>query len=142
MTMMRTQYRAIGLAMATLVSLASGAVAQSLSSQPDRNGNYYSNDAPVKATPSSGRLMAGSLWEVTAHELNCRRAPRSNAPVVHQFQQGDVLQANVYRGGSDEVLLNRKDADGNPWMPVRRDGSAHECYVRANRQFIQPVIGH
>lgn len=101
---------------------------------------YFSNDAPVKAAQPGGSLMAGSLWQVVCGSLNGRAQPSLQSPVVHVFARGTVLQANVGRGGSDEVLRNALDAQGRPWMWVRsRDGQDLGCYVRANGRFIRPV---
>ena len=106
--------------------------------KPDRNGNYFSNDAPIKGTVS-GRLMAGSLWQVVSRGLNCRSQKGTRHRIVRQFKQGGLLQADVGRGGADEVLLNAKDENGNPWMRVRSaQGTNYNCYVRANRLYIQP----
>lgn len=59
---------------------------------------------------------------------------------MRTFQSGDILQVEVYRGGSDEVLLNVVDAAGKPWMPVRGSRIADRCYVRANQRYIQPLL--
>lgn len=129
----------------TLLLIASGgtiAVAQTPIPQPDRYGDYLSNSAPIQGTvPSDSKLAPGSLWEVTSPRLNCRRKPDVNSLQVRQFKSGDRLQAEVYRGGSDEVLVNAKDATGKPWMYVRSKTFKLEdgCYVRANRRYIKPV---
>jgi hypothetical protein len=102
------------------------------------NGDYYSNEAPVKGTAPRS-LMPGSLWRVTATHLNCHAAPGADQPIVRSLQQGDEFQVEVFRGGSDEVLLNAKDAAGKPWMPVRGQSFVDRCYVRANQRYIQPV---
>lgn len=106
--------------------------------QPDRNGNYFSNDAPMKGTAPSP-LMAGSLWQVVSVGLNCRRGAGTQHGIARQFKRGELLQADVGRGGADEVLLNVKDSTGQPWMRVRsaKDKNFH-CYVRANRLYIKP----
>jgi hypothetical protein len=105
---------------------------------PDRAGDYDRNEAPIKGSIRPP-LMAGSLWRVVAAELHCRRTPDVKAAIVRQFQRNDILQAEVYRGGSDEVLVNARDANGKPWMPVRGQNSSQLCYVRANHRYIQPV---
>jgi hypothetical protein len=104
--------------------------------QPDQNGNYMGNDAPLKGT---SRFMAGSLWQVVSRGLNCRSNPGMQTAIARQFKQGEILQADVGRGGADEVLINAKDEKGNPWMRVRSaQGKDYKCYVRANRLYIQP----
>src|SRR5579883_235927 len=128
----------VGITLLTLnASLSS--LAQTARNQPDPQGNFYSNDAPVKGTARSP-LMAGSLWRVVALTLNCRRDPGSNQPVVRQFRRGDILQVEVYRGGSDEVLKNAFDRSRQPWMPVRGQLPDDRCYVRANQRYILPLL--
>lgn len=113
----------------------------SLLPQPDRNGNYFSNEAPIQGS-APRPLMPGSLWQVISFGLNCRQNAGLNYGVVRQFRQGELLQADVGRGGADEVLLNAKDKSGNPWMRVRSSqGRDYQCYVRANRRYIQPYRG-
>jgi hypothetical protein len=109
--------------------------------QPDRNGNYLSNDTPFKGTAPSP-LMRGSLWQVVSSRLNCRSGFGLGYGITRQFQRGELLQAEVGRGGSDEVLLNPKDEKGQPWMPARSpQGKNYNCYVRANHRYIQPYQG-
>jgi hypothetical protein len=128
-------YCLIATAVLTIFSLAPVAFAQT--PQPDRYGDYYNNEAPVKAVRSRGSREAGSLWQVVSAGLNCRSAPGTAQPIIQQFQRGDALQVEVYRGGADEVLLNAKDDNGRPWMLVRL-AHAEACYVRANSRYIQP----
>jgi hypothetical protein len=129
----------------TLLLIASGgtiAVAQPPIPKPDQYGDYPSNGAPIQGpVPPDSKLSPGSLWEVISPELNCRRKPDINSPPVRQFKSGDRLQAEVYRGGSDEVLINAKDTKGKPWMHVRSKTFKLEdgCYVRANRRHVKPV---
>ncbi|HEY9643821.1 MAG TPA: hypothetical protein V6C57_25245 [Coleofasciculaceae cyanobacterium] len=120
-------------------SSATIAIAQSPLPQPDHSGNYYRNEAPLKAASTENHLSPGSLWRVVAIGLNCRSAPGTMQPVLRQFAQGDVLQVEVYRGGSDEVLQNPTDSSGKPWMPVRGASPSDVCYVRANSRYIQPL---
>lgn len=126
------------LTLLAMTSTSLSGIAQTTSNAPDAQGDYYRNDTPVQGT-APRPLMAGSLWQVVAAELNCRQEPGADQAVVRRYRQGDVLQVEVYRGGSDEVLLNAKDATGKPWMPVRGKRSADRCYVRANQRYIQPV---
>lgn len=114
-------------------------------SSRDRFGDYYSNEAPQEGTvPPNSRLIPGSLWRVVAASLNCRSAAGISYPIVSKFSKGDILQAEVGRGGSDEVLLNSKDSKGKPWMRVRgKEGdntsTSKNCYVRANSSYIKPL---
>jgi hypothetical protein len=102
----------------------------------DQNGNYYRNESPVRG---SGRPAAGSLWRVTADALNCRSEASINSSVVRVYGYGEILEVEVYRGGSDEVLINEIDAKNRPWMPVRGSSYEDRCFVRANSRFIAPV---
>ncbi len=106
--------------------------------RPDRHGNYYSNESTVKAEIANSKLAAGSLWRVAVDALNCRRSANINSNVVRTYLIGELLEVEVYRGGSDEVLVNRLDPKGKPWMPVRGKNTEDVCYVRANSRFIQP----
>ena len=109
--------------------------------QPDRNGDYFSNAAPVQAKKPFN--SPGSLWQVVAASgLNCRSGAGIRDGVTRQFKQGVLLQADVGRGGSDEVLVNVKDRNGQPWMRVRSQlGENYNCYVRANHRYIRPYTG-
>jgi hypothetical protein len=104
----------------------------------DQQGNYYRNEAPVK---SASYRAAGSLWRViVANGLNCRRSASLKSPIVRTYLKDAVLEVEVYRGGSDEVLVNPLDENGRPWMPVRARNVEDVCYVRANSLYIQPVV--
>jgi hypothetical protein len=105
--------------------------------RPDRLGNYYSNESTVKAEITNSKA-AGSLWRVAVDTLNCRRSASINSDVIRTYLIGELLEVEVYRGGSDEVLVNRLDPKGKPWMPVRGKNTEDVCYVRANSRFIQP----
>lgn len=134
------------LSLITVFSFNSLAISQnSPRNLPDRFGDYYYNTATQRGTVSpSSRLSPGPLWRVRVNSLNCRTQPGINSPIVRQFNQGDTIQVDVGRGGSDEVLINGKDATGKPWMPVRgKEGEPlsreKRCYVRAHRRYIQPL---
>lgn len=100
--------------------------------------DWFSNDGPVRAAPIPGPMTPGSLWRVVGGSLNGRVTPGGR--VVRVFPRGTVLQADVGRGGSDEVLVNALDAAGKPWMRVRtKQGVDLNCYVRANGKYLQPV---
>ncbi|MEB3295188.1 MAG: hypothetical protein VKJ24_18700 [Synechococcales bacterium] len=117
-------------------------VAAPASGQPDSQGDYYSNEGSQQGSvPNGSRLFPGSLWQVRAAQLNCRREAGLQAPIVRQFKRGDRLQADVGRGGSDEVLVNALGSDRRPWMRVRSaTGQVYNCYVRANQKYIQPIV--
>lgn len=108
--------------------------------KPDRNGDYFSNYAPMRGQVRKNTSnMAGSLWQVHSPGLNCRSQPDVKSPIIQQFKIGTILQADVGRGGSDEVLINGTDSQGKPWMSVRSQaGENYNCYVRANKRYIKP----
>jgi hypothetical protein len=110
--------------------------------QPDRNGDYFRNDADVRGPVPKPTLMRGYLWRVVSPQLNCRKQPSANSTFVRQFQQGTLLQADVGGGGSDEVLINATDNMGKPWMRVRSvAGQDYGCYARANYRYLRPYQG-
>ena len=104
----------------------------------DSQGNYYSNESNVQAEVTNSKIAAGSLWRVAVTALNCRRSASITSNIVRTYLSGELLQVEVYRGGSDEVLVNPLDKNGKPWMPVRGKNTEDVCYVRANSRFIQP----
>jgi hypothetical protein len=105
----------------------------------NKDGDYFGNVSYTLGRVSNKKLQPGHLWQVVVTRLNCRSQPDRQAAIVRQFQQGTVLQADVGRGGSDEVLQNATDSVGKPWMRVRSaDGEAYDCYVRANQAYLRP----
>jgi hypothetical protein len=118
------------------------ALAEMPSDRSAQKADFDRNEAPLKGTvPSGSKLMPGSLWQVVSPGLNCRQKAGVNFPIVRTFKSGDRLQAEVGRGGADEVLINAKDSTGKPWMWVRAKTFKPEdaCYVRANSQYIKPA---
>ncbi|MCA9777153.1 MAG: hypothetical protein KC800_10565 [Candidatus Eremiobacteraeota bacterium] len=100
---------------------------------------YRSNEGPVVGEADSP-YQAGSLWVVLTEKLEGRSESDPSAPVVRVFSRGEVLQAEVGRGGSDEVLRNFVDEQGRAWMAVRVTGLPdYGCYVRANSHTIAPA---
>lgn len=139
---MKYRLQVLALSVFFLSSLASITLCQNPpENAPSSAGDYYSNEAPFKGTVHSP-FMRGSLWQVVANKLNCRSGPGINHSIVRELTAGAVIQAEVGRGGADEVLLNSRDSYGRPWMPVRggKNPTSPEtkCYVRANRHYIQP----
>jgi len=103
-------------------------------------GNYLRNDGARLATQPQGHLQAGGLWRVICPALRGRAQPDRRSRVVHVFPAGTVLQADVGRGGSDEVLLNSVDREGGTWMRARtRAGKPLDCYVRADTRTLAPL---
>ncbi len=109
---------------------------------PDAQGNYLSNltNTLGNVLPDRKQDSPGSLWRVVAGNLNCRAMPHAEARSLRTFTRGTILQADIGRGGSDEVHINALDQHRKPWMLVRsRDGQPYQCYVRAHRKFIAPL---
>ncbi|MBT9544316.1 MAG: hypothetical protein IV090_02915 [Candidatus Sericytochromatia bacterium] len=107
--------------------------------QMDAQGNWLTNSGPVPGRTQSPQTP-GALWRVVSHQLNCRAQPSRHAALITTFRKGHLLQANLGRGGSDEVLFNPLDRAKNPWMWVRSaEGHNLGCFVRAHRSFIQPL---
>lgn len=139
-------YRTIPIAMFLFAaSFSSISCSQNPTGSLGKLTDYYRNDTPVKGTTFSP-LMPGSLWRVVASDLNCYSDPQANSKIViTQFSRNDIIQAEVWRGGADEVLVNELDSEGKPWMLIR--GGRHikspadltRCHVRANSRYIQPV---
>jgi hypothetical protein len=122
------------------VTLLSATAVQAQVAVPDKQGNYYRNETNVQS-PRGDRFGAGSLWRVVVDRLNCRKEPSIDSPVQRTYAANDIVEVQIYRGGSDEVLINPRDQNGRPWMPVRHVSSSEEaCYVRANSRFIRPVV--
>ncbi len=105
----------------------------------DYGSDFYRNESLVQAPSRNSKLAAGSLWQVVTSTLNCRRAASLDSSVIRQYQSGVLIEAEVYRGGSDEVLVNPVDSNRKPWMAVRGRDSEDVCYVRANSRYISPL---
>lgn len=111
--------------------------------QPNSQGDYFRNEAPIQAPwPANSRNNTGGLWQVVSPGLNCRSSAGTKYETVRQFKRGTLLQADIGRGGSDEVLINGTDEQGRPWMRVKsQQGADYRCYVRANQRYIKPYWG-
>ena len=120
-----------------MACLSLGVAAQ----ETDEKGNYLLNLAPVTGKVQMSIQAAGGMWRVEAETLPGHEEPNPNSKVVKTFRRGDLIQANAGSGGSDEGLLNAKDAQGNPWMGCRdRAGNDLNCWVRANNKSIKPIM--
>ncbi|MGE3724541.1 MAG: hypothetical protein AB7I41_03265 [Candidatus Sericytochromatia bacterium] len=105
----------------------------------DAQGNWLTNAGPVSGQAKSPQTP-GALWRVVSPQLNCRAQPSRHAALIVTFRQGQLLQANLGRGGSDEVFFNALDRAQHPWMWVRSpQGDNLNCFVRAHRSFILPL---
>ncbi len=107
--------------------------------QMDTQGNWLTNSGPISGQAKSPQ-MPGALWRVVSSQLNCRAQPSRHAALITTFRKDHLVQANLGRGGSDEVLFNALDRSKNTWMWVRSaEGHDLGCFVRAHRSFIQPL---
>ena len=134
-------YRVVTIAFSLLAS------SLALSCTPERiaiapvDKDFYRNETSKKGTVFSP-LMPGSLWRVVSPKLDCHIEPGIEQAIVKQFSRGDIIQAEVWRGGADEVLVNPLDSEGKPWMHVRGERNIKtpaqitRCYVRANGNYI------
>jgi len=134
---MNTFFKSLTYSMLILTVLPVSIQAQT----PDYKGNYFKNETPIQSPlrPNSA-LSQGSLWRVTSNSLNCRRSASVFSPIVRTYLKDNLLEVEVYRGGSDEVSMNYLDDNGKPWMPVRGGSYGDRCFVRANSLYIQPVM--
>jgi hypothetical protein len=128
----------------TLIALAGAPLVSAqtpVTPKPDRNGDYFSNEALIQGKVPRP-YSTGSLWQVVPVELNCHSGVGLDYGITRKFKRGEILQADLGRGGSDEVIRNAKDKNDKPWMRVRSaSGENYNCYVRANNVYIQPYQG-
>ena len=105
--------------------------------QPDGKGNFTSRGhvywKVVDKTPLNGRFRAGFPADTSAE-----MAPTDirDWPVVTSFKPGTVLRGRQGNGG----IFFLKNVDQNPWLMVELPGNKW-CFVRAQRDFIQPADG-
>jgi len=109
---------------------------------PDRNGNYRRTDHQlwvVSDTDTNGlncrwsRSMPANWFDPSA------RLPRMNIQewsVVRRFSQDTVLVANTEPAGFATI----RDEDDKPWLKVRVGAESQICLVRANIDFIRPIL--
>lgn len=123
--------------LSVLISLPS--LAQELQiPQPDGRGNY--NSAAITFSDGSKSVLLSWFTNIQSSKLNCRIAPGLNQQVIKQFSPNDLLQADAGAKNSQQPIV--QDAQGNPWLRVRivnHQGRIQgRCFVRANKQFIEP----
>jgi hypothetical protein len=134
---MNTFFKSLTYSMLMLAVLPMAVQAQTA----DNKGNYFRNETPVQAPRRPNSLLSqGSQWRVQSDFLNCRRSASVFSPIIRTYLKDNLLEVEVYRGGSDEVSINHLDEDGKPWMPVRGESYADRCFVRANSLYILPVM--
>lgn len=81
---------------------------------------------------------AQRYWQVVVKQLNCRRSPGTQQPIVGVFQRGDRITAVTSRGSQDNLpndAFLKLDAQGKTWLYV---SEFQGCFVRANRALIAP----
>jgi len=120
-----------------IISLPSLAQARQIPT-PNRQGDY--NSALTKFPDGSKAVLLSWFTKIRSGKLNCRSAPGANQRVIKQFQPNDLLQANAGKNNSQEPIV--RDRQGNPWLRVKivnnQGKTQGNCFVRANRQFIEP----
>lgn len=126
------------------LSLCSLALAQeTLYTRPQKSaqGEWLSNGGPVTGAIHDQGQMAGALWRVISRRgLNCRRGPELNSAIVRRLAYGTQIQADLGRGGSDDVYYNALDSRKQAWMLIRTaQGQKLNCYLRAHQSLIQPL---
>lgn len=118
------------------ISLSAALAAQ----QVDGEGNYLTNDAPIKGKVQMSLLNPGGLWKVRCAVLDAYSEPNANSKLIHSYSQDDIIQANAGTGGSDEGLRNVKDAQGQYWMSCRDlAGNELNRWVIATTLTLTPV---
>ncbi|MBE9201399.1 MULTISPECIES: SH3 domain-containing protein [unclassified Nodularia (in: cyanobacteria)] len=105
---------------------------------PTRQGDY--NSAITKFPDGSQAVLLSWFTKIRSGKLNCRSAPGVNQRVIKQFQANELLQADAGAKNSQEPIV--RDSQGNPWLRVKiannQGKTQGTCFVRANRQFIEP----
>ncbi|YAF97510.1 MAG: SH3 domain-containing protein [Nodularia sp. CChRGM 3473] len=105
---------------------------------PDFQGNY--NSAITKFPDGSQAVLLSWFTNIRSSRLNCRSAPGLHQRIIKQFQANDLLQADAGTNNSQEPIL--RDAQGKPWLRVKivnhQGKTSSNCFVRANKQFIEP----
>ncbi|HEY9907708.1 MAG TPA: hypothetical protein V6D18_08860, partial [Thermosynechococcaceae cyanobacterium] len=113
----------------------------------DSQGNYFFENSKEWYGIDAGQNVfhTWDSWQVVdaSGALNCRVRP--NGEVLKTYRKGDRI-TSLYDGrghasailGADNQeknpsLLQPKNIKGAPWMQTR-----DRCFVRANRQYIQP----
>ncbi|GAX34924.1 SH3 domain-containing protein [Nodularia sp. NIES-3585] len=106
--------------------------------KPNVQGDY--NSAITKFPDGSKAVLLSWFTNIRNGRLNCRSAPGVNQRIIQQFQPNDLIQVDAGANNSQELIV--RDSQGNPWLRVKivnNQGQSHRnCFVRANRQFIEP----
>ncbi|KZL51336.1 MULTISPECIES: hypothetical protein [Cyanophyceae] len=105
---------------------------------PNRQGDY--NSAITTFPDGSQVVLLSWFTNIRSGKLNCRSTPGVNQRVIKQFQPNDLLQVNPGTKNSQEPIM--RDSQGNPWLRVKivnnQGKTQGNCFVRANKQFIEP----
>ena len=78
-----------------------------------------------------GADAPNALYENNRHNI-------SQWSVVFAFSKGQELSAVTGNWGAQQIML--RDRDGNPWLGVNTNRQRGDCFVRANRRFIEPIV--
>ncbi|WP_156803795.1 hypothetical protein [Lyngbya sp. PCC 8106] len=96
---------------------------------PDKKGDFnWNNSGTWLSQPL--RYSTWPKWKVTSSdgELNCRDKPNGKIKRVYQMNV-DQIEVNKDRANVFELSPGK-----SPWLLTNQG-----CYVRANKQFIQPI---
>jgi hypothetical protein len=80
-------------------------------------------------------------WEaaIRSGTLNCRSGPGTNYRILNSFKRGErIISHNELEGNTIQY-----DKQNKPWLRVKyqyEGTSAPACFVRANLQFIRPLV--
>ncbi|MBW4418111.1 MAG: hypothetical protein KME13_02645 [Myxacorys californica WJT36-NPBG1] len=72
-----------------------------------------------------------ALYENNRHNI-------SQWSVVFSFAKGQELRAVTGNWGAQQIML--RDRDGNSWLGVHTNAQRGDCFVRANRRFVEPIV--
>ncbi|MEP0874211.1 hypothetical protein NDA01_31450 [Trichocoleus desertorum AS-A10] len=116
----------------------------------DKKGDYFfENSKEWYGLPNGqNEFHTWDLWQVVdaSGPLSCRVKP--NGKIMKTYRRGDRITAGYDgRGHASAILgadnkethpsaLNPSSIKGAPWMRT-----SDKCFVRANRQYIQPLSG-
>ncbi len=122
---------------------ANVAVSSQVLPQPQENGDYRRSPhmtwKVVDKNPSGLDChMVNTSYEELIDPRNSVTLDIKNWPIVGTLKQGQDFQINPGPAGFGVVY----DTQRNPWMFVETSdsqGGTHDCFVRANDQFVQPI---
>jgi hypothetical protein len=78
-----------------------------------------------------GADAPATLYQNNRHNI-------SQWSVVFSFAKGQELRAVTGNMGAQQIML--RDRDGNSWLGVHTNAQRGDCFVRANRRFVEPIV--